>query len=107
MKIVYRPHLLRRLKQRKSNQNLAIKLREEGGKHMRKTNKREKIFYDKKSDALWLLVKSGIEEEHREISPGISIELGKKGELLGIEILNASKVLKPLINGRQTLTQLQ
>jgi len=74
---------------------------------MKKTKKREKIFYDKKSDALWLLVKSGVEEEHQEISPGISIELGKKGELLGVEILNASKVLKPIIDNRQALTPLQ
>jgi len=74
---------------------------------MKKIKQREKIFYDKKSDVLWLLIKSGIEEEHQEISPGISIELGKKGELLGIEILNASKVLKPLIDNRQAFTRLQ
>lgn len=58
---------------------------------MKKT--KQKIYYDKKTDVLWLLVKSGIEEEHREITPGVSIELGKEGELLGIEILNASKTL--------------
>ena len=54
---------------------------------------KEKIYYDKKTDVLWLLVKSGVEEEHREITPGVSVELGKNGELLGIEILNASRVL--------------
>lgn len=54
---------------------------------------KEKIYYDKKTDVLWFLVKSGIEEEHREVVPGVSVELGKDGELLGIEILNASKVL--------------
>ena len=53
----------------------------------------QKIHYDKKSDALWLVVKSGPEEEVKEIVPGVNVELGKKGELLGIEILNASKVL--------------
>jgi len=56
-------------------------------------DKRNKIFYDKKSDALWLLIKSGVEEEVKEVSPGVNVELGKNGELLGIEILNASKVL--------------
>lgn len=56
---------------------------------------KEKIYYDKKTDVLWLLVKSGPEETHQEISPGISLELGKNGELLGVEILNASKVLGP------------
>ena len=54
---------------------------------------KQKIHYDKKTDVLWLMVKSGIEEEHREITPGVSVELGNNGELLGIEILNASKVL--------------
>lgn len=54
---------------------------------------KQKIYYDKKTDVLWLNIKSGIEEEHREVTPGVSIELGKSGELLGIEILNASKIL--------------
>lgn len=54
---------------------------------------KQKIYYDKKSDVLWLVLKSGSEEEHKEVAPGVSVELGKKGELLGIEILNASKVL--------------
>lgn len=54
---------------------------------------KEKIYYDKKSDALWLFIKRGQEEEYKEIAPGINVELGKNGEVLGIEILNASKVL--------------
>lgn len=54
---------------------------------------KQKIHYDKKADVLWLVVKGGVEQEHREVAPGVSVELGKKGELLGIEILNASKVL--------------
>lgn len=63
--------------------------------------KKDKVFYDKRSDALWFLIKSGVEEEHREVAPGISVELGKNGELLGIEILNASKVVKPLLENTQ------
>lgn len=74
---------------------------------MKKTKKKkQKVYYDKKSDILWLLVKSGPELEYKEIAPGISVELGKNGELLGIEILNASKVIKPLLvnrNGRNAL----
>lgn len=54
---------------------------------------KQKIYYDKKTDVLWLNVKSGAEEELREITPGVSMELDKKGDLLGIEILNASKIL--------------
>lgn len=71
-------------------------------KKARKT--KQKVYYDKKADILWFLVKSGPEFEYKEVAPGISIELGKKGELLGIEILNASKVIVPLLNGRQALS---
>ena len=54
---------------------------------------KQKIYYDKKTDTLWLNIKSGVEEEYKEISSEVGIEIGKNGELLGIEILNASKVL--------------
>lgn len=57
-----------------------------------KKNK-SKIYYDKKTDVLWLNIKAGAEEEHKEVAPGVSVELNKNGELLGIEILNASQVL--------------
>jgi len=63
---------------------------------MKKANK--KIYYDKDTDVLWFYIKSGPEEEHKEIMPGVSLELGENGELLGIEILNASKVLGAELN---------
>ncbi|MBI2431187.1 MAG: DUF2283 domain-containing protein [Candidatus Levybacteria bacterium] len=66
---------------------------------MRKT--KQKVYYDKESDILWFLVKSGPEVEYKEIAPGISVELGESGELLGIEILNASKVLNPILSQKQ------
>ncbi|MDP3940800.1 MAG: DUF2283 domain-containing protein [bacterium] len=68
-----------------------------------KRNK-QKIYYDKKKDVLWFLVKSGAEVEYKELSPGISVELGKNGELLGIEILNASKVLKPVLSSTEIVS---
>lgn len=71
-----------------------------GGSGMKKA--KEKIYYDKKTDVLWLFVKSGVEEEHREVVPGVSVELSKNGELLGIEILNASKVLGEKLSKRST-----
>lgn len=60
---------------------------------------KSKIYYDKESDTLWLLVEKGHEEEYKEIAPGINLELGKNGEVLRIEILNASKVLGKKIFG--------
>ena len=62
------------------------------------TKAKQKIYYDKKTDVLWLNIKSGVEEEHKEVTPGVSIELDKNGELLGIEILNASKVIGSKLN---------
>ena len=41
--------------------------------------------------------KSGIEEEFAEIAPGVSVELDKRGNVIGVEILNASKVLRPVM----------
>lgn len=72
---------------------------------MKKT--KDKIFYDKKSDVLWLLVKSGQEYEHKEVSPGVSVELGKNGELLGVEILNASKILGSKIAGKPSKDEMR
>lgn len=63
----------------------------------KKDTKNKKVFYDKRSDALWFFIKPGVEESYREIAPGINIELGKNDEVLGIEVLNASKVLKPIL----------
>lgn len=63
--------------------------------------RKQKIYYDKKSDILWINIKSGVEEEYREVAPGVSLEIGEKGELLGIEILNASKVLGAKLNPKE------
>ena len=63
--------------------------------------KTKKIYYDKRTDVLWFLIKSGKEEEHREVAPGVSVELDEKGELLGIEILHASKVLGSVVDNHR------
>ena len=66
-------------------------------KTMKKINSKKIINYDRKSDVLYIGVKKGIEEEFVEISPGINVELDLKGQVIGIEILNASRILKPVI----------
>jgi len=70
-------------------------------KIMKKINSKKIINYDQKSDVLYIGVKRGIEEDFIEISPGINIELDSKGQVIGIEILNASKVLKSVIKPLQ------
>ncbi|MBI2453996.1 MAG: DUF2283 domain-containing protein, partial [Parcubacteria group bacterium] len=55
------------------------------------------VNYDAQEDALYLGVKSGLEEEFVEVAPGVGVELDKQGNVIGIEILNASKILKPVM----------
>jgi uncharacterized protein YuzE len=59
-------------------------------------NRKLLVNYDSKSDILYIVARKGKEEEFVEIAPGINIELDEKGEVIGIEILNASSFLKPI-----------
>lgn len=70
-------------------------------KIMRSSKSQKIVNYDPKSDVLYLGVKRGIEEEFVEVSPGINVELNSEGQVIGIEILNASKVLKPVVKPLQ------
>ena len=59
-------------------------------------NNKPIVNYDSKSDVLYIVAKKGKEEEFVEIAPGLNAELDDKGEVIGIEILNASSFLKPI-----------
>ncbi len=59
-------------------------------------NKKLNVFYDQEKDILYI-AKDGKEEEYVEIYPGINIELNEKREFIGLEILEASKILKDVI----------
>lgn len=61
-------------------------------------NSRKIINYDSASDVLYLGIKGGQEEEFVEIAPGVNVELNENGEVIGVEVLNASKVLKPVLD---------
>ena len=67
--------------------------------------KKAKILYDNKSDNLYLFIKEGELDEYQEVAPGVGLEFDKKKNLLGIEVLGASKILgvKPKIKAK-TLT---
>lgn len=54
------------------------------------------VNYDSKSDVLYIVAKKAKEEEYVEIAPGINVELDDKGEVIGVEILNASKIFRPV-----------
>jgi uncharacterized protein YuzE len=59
--------------------------------------KKQNIHYDKSSDVLYFGAQKGIEEEFVEIIPGLVAELDDEKRIIGIEILNASKFLKPVL----------
>ncbi len=56
----------------------------------------KKYNYDKKSDSLFIYLKEGEEEDVEEVVPGINVELNKNGEIIGVEVLKASRFNKDL-----------
>lgn len=70
-------------------------------KIIKKIEPKEIVNYDSRSDVLYIGIKKGAEEEFIEISPGINVELDEKGQVIGIEILNASRIFRPVIKPLQ------
>ena len=54
------------------------------------------VRYDAESDVLYFGMRSGLEEEVIEIAEGVNAEIDKKGNVIGVEVLNASKILRPV-----------
>ena len=52
-----------------------------------------KVRYNAKTDVLYLVCDNGEIARSIEVSPGITVEFGDAGNILGVEILWASKVL--------------
>jgi len=55
-----------------------------------------RISYDDQEDILYL-GKPGQEYEVLELSPGVSLEFDADGQLIGIELLKASSLMKEVI----------
>ena len=55
------------------------------------------MSYFKKEDILHIMISSEEEANSFEINPNITAELNQKGELIGIEIQNASNYLRDTI----------
>jgi len=53
------------------------------------------ITYDKEIDAVYLKFQEGVFSSNKEVANGIILDMGKGNKILGIEILDASKRLKP------------
>ena len=53
----------------------------------------EQTHYDAAKDVLYLVAAQGEVYRSTEVAPGITLEYGKDGEIIGLEILRASQVL--------------
>lgn len=56
-----------------------------------------RMAYFEKEDVLHLAISDDLEASSVELSPNITAELNEAGELIGIEILEASKFLRDSI----------
>ena len=59
--------------------------------------KKPQMIYSEKEDILHLAISEEEETNSIELSPNITAELNEKGELIGIEILNASTFVRDAI----------
>ena len=59
--------------------------------------KKPKMFYFEKEDILHLIISDEEEANSVELSPNITAELNEQGELIGIEILQASTFVRDSI----------
>jgi len=59
-------------------------------------NKTQMTYFEKE-DILHVIISEGEEAKSVEITPNITAELDKNGELIGIEILNASTFIRDSI----------
>jgi uncharacterized protein YuzE len=62
-----------------------------------KARREGKLHYYPESDVLHYLVSEGEEFSSREVAPGVTLELGENGDLIGIEILDASRFMKDFV----------
>ena len=59
-----------------------------------------KVFYDDEEDILFL-GKEGEEAEVVEISPAVNMELDSSGNLIGVEVFNASMMFKDVLKSME------
>lgn len=58
---------------------------------------KSRMVYFEKENVLHLVISEEPEAQSVELSPNITVELNDKGELIGIEILDASEFLRDTI----------
>jgi uncharacterized protein YuzE len=68
-----------------------------GGCLMKRKKREPIVNYDSSTDVLYLVTQEGVEAEFREVIPGVNVELDEEGQVIGVEILEASRVLKNVL----------
>jgi uncharacterized protein YuzE len=58
---------------------------------------KSRMSYFEEDDVLHLVISDEPEAASIEVSPNITVELNDKGELIGIEVLNASRFVRDSI----------
>jgi len=53
-----------------------------------------RVLYDEESDVLYVVIAEGEEEGFIELAPNINLEIGERGKIIGIEIINAKKLME-------------
>lgn len=69
-------------------------------KNLEKKKADSVAHYDSEVDVLYLGLRRGFEQEVVEVAPNVNVELDARGNVLGVEILNASRVLRPVLAAR-------
>ncbi|MGE0826139.1 MAG: DUF2283 domain-containing protein [Candidatus Binatia bacterium] len=64
---------------------------------MKKKRPEPLVNYDPVADVLYLVTHKGAEAEFKEVIPGVNVELDEDGQVIGVEILRASQILKDVL----------
>lgn len=70
-----------------------------------KSIKRFERNYDDVDDTLWIVFNSGIEAYAEEIAPGVTVEFGENGEVVGIEVQEYKRLIKLHTMSDKAITQ--
>ena len=55
------------------------------------------LHYDRKQDILYIVLSEGEEHHFEEVSDGVIVEFDENNHPIGIEIFNASEVIKTVL----------
>jgi uncharacterized protein YuzE len=64
---------------------------------MRRKKTEPMVSYDPSTDVLYLVTQEGVEAEFREVIPGVNVEMDEEGQVIGVEILGASRILRNVL----------